>query len=399
VGSEMCIRDRVCITLLCCVCAFADIDQDDLKLLSTIAQYNRANQQILNSFDCKYTSTFYLGGNVPFENKLGPKREIKKNGRYAFSGEKVYSRESVVGSKTYLHYVRNKKQERAASHENPRLVRYGTKGKAGLNPGTPSPWITAGGYIALELDELNPKYNNILSVERSQSDGHEYIVVNIEQRLASSSENQYDFTLTIHFSVENGFLPVRIESKPHKELQKKDLFSSIAKVTKVVQYQVQDSMLYLPVEFHKETYRNGKLSKSKHYKVDEESVKINPELPDELFRIDIQPGDQVIDKDIGMELANPFDLDLISSEAIDEIIEDTDEMTLPQTDTDINEHPNEPEIIKVPKMIKMPNEPFTVAQTKTAANRLWLFIVVLAIGVLVVILGLKFLVDHRRQNG
>lgn len=389
----------VCIILLCCVCVFANINQDDMKLLSIIAQYNRANQQILNSFNCKYTTTFHFYGNVPFDHALDQESKIRKNGRYAFSGDKVYSREDLVGSKSYIHYVRNEKQERVASRENPRLVQYGTKGKAGLKPGFPGPWMVAGSYIATRLDKLNSKYSRIVSVESVQAEGHEYIVVNIDQRPASLPENQYDSALTIHFSVEDGFLPVRIESRPHKDSQKKEPFSSIAKVTKILKYQVQGSTLYVPAEFYKETYRNGNLDRTHHFKVDEESVEINPELPDELFRIDIQPGDQVIDKDIGMELANPFDLDLISSEAIDEIIEDTDEMTLPQADTDINEHPNEPEIIKVPKMIKMPNEPFTVAQTKTAANRLWLVIVVLVIGVLVVILGFKFLVDHRRQNG
>jgi hypothetical protein len=388
----------VCIVLLCCAGAFAKINQDDMRLISTIAEYNRANQQILNSFDCKYNYTFHFFNNVPFESRLDSQRKIEKNGRYAFSGEKVYSREDLVGSKVYLHYVRNETQERAASQENPRLVQYGTKDKAGLQPGTPNPWRNAGGYITPELDKLNPKYNKILSVEQSQLDGHEYIVVNIAQRLASSPENQYDTSLTIHFSVENGFLPVRFETKLYKKIPKKDSFSSVEKVTKIVQYQVQGSTLYLPVECNTETYRNGKLRKSRHYKIYEESVKINPELPDEIFRIDIKPGDQVIDKDIGMELANPYDLDFISAEAFDENIEDTDEMTLPQADTDINEEPNEPEIKNVPMIIKMPNEPSTVAQTKTITDRIWLVLTIFSIAFIFVIIGLKLSEAYRKRS-
>ena len=287
------------------VIVLSRVAYDDQRILSIIAMSNRLNKQILNSFNCEYTSTYQLSGGM----------ERKQIGRYAFSGEREYHRKDNVGtSKDYLHYVRNGIHVRSTG--SPRFIKFGTQGKARIRPPSPDPWAVAGGTgagVIPELDRLNPKYDKVASVEETLSDGRRYVIVGIEQHFATTPGDGCDNILTIHFSVEDGFMPVRVKSKTPKKSDQNKSFSYNAMVTKILEYQIQDSTLYLPVEFHQETYRGGKLHRTRHYRIDEESVEVNPDLPDELFRIDIQPGDLVIDKDLDMQLTNLSGLDLFGS--------------------------------------------------------------------------------------
>ncbi len=386
---------------------FAHIDKDDRELLSIIAQFNRANQQILNSFDCQHDSTlqFFEGFPLPDRKDLSPDRikEITRKGRYAFSGNKSYSLvTNNLGDS--LHYVSNEKQQRLSNVNRPRFIMLSSQGK--LTPPLPNPWNQLSAGTAKMIDKLDPKHHKVISVERTQVDGREHIIVAIEQRFASSPENQFDHTLTFHFSVEDGFLPVRIQEKGIPK-PGKELFTIDAVVKRVLKHPVQGSTLYLPAEIHEERYRGERLISTSDLKIHEESVRINPELPDELFRIDIEPGDTVVDKDLGVELANPYNLDLIRadikadfsndrdppSEAIDDTPEDT-------VKTATNPVPNEPETIKVSKISQTPpSEPVAVLEPKTPANWLWLGIGILGIGLLLVMFGRQFLVyRHNRSD-
>jgi len=307
--------------------AFCQLDQDDTELISLIADRNRANQELLKSFYYEYKSKHWLSERFVLPKQKSPSDKVtivEKDGRYAFSGDKVYSFESNnLGQ--FSHYVSDKDRQGESSVTAPRAVVLSSEGKLQKPP---SPWNQLGTGLAAKLDTLNPLYDKVVSVERTGSAAREYIVVTIKQRVASAPPDEYRHTLTFHFSAEDGFLPVRIEqsslSKSGKPASKSD-----AVVSKVLKYQVGGSILYLPGEIHDERYQNGGLLNTYDFVVDANSVQINPELPEELFRIDIQPGDQVIDKDLGMELANPLSLDLIS---LDEVYDRTPESVAERPD-------------------------------------------------------------------
>ena len=386
---------------------FADIDKADRELLSIIAQFNRANQQILDSFDCKHDSKskFFEGFLFPDRKDLPLDRlkEISREARYAFSGNKSYSL-VTNNSGEFMHYVMNENQARLTharrpTVDEPRLISLSSQGK--IIPPLPDPWNQLGGPMVTMIDKLDPKYNKVISVERNQLDSREHIIVAIEQRYASSPENQFNHTLTFHFSVEDGFLPVRMQQK---DIPKpgKEPFTINAIVKNILKYPVQGSTLYLPAEIHEERYRGEKLISTYDFKIDEKSVKINPELPDELFRIDIKPGDTVIDKDLEMELANPYNVDLIKPEAMADLRNDPNPPSEAIEDTAktiANLEPNEPETIKVSKISRtLPSEPIAVVKTKTATNWLWLGIVIVGIGLLLVVLGRGFSVSRHKRS-
>jgi hypothetical protein len=292
--------------------AFCQLEQHEMELLSLIAHRNRANQELLNSFYYEYKSKSWLSQRFVLPKQKSPRDKpmtIERDGRYAFSGDRTYSFESNnLGQ--FSHYVSDKNQQRTSTVKAPRIVMLSKEGKLQKSPG---PWNQLGAGIATKLDTLNPLYDKVVSVKQTGSANDEYIVVTIKQRLASSPPDQYNNTLTLHFSVEDGFMPVRIQQTNLSE-SGKPAYTSDAVGSKMLKYQVGGSILYLPAETHEERYQDGALLNTYDFAVDANSVQINPELPDELFRIDIQPGDLVVDKDLGTELANPFSLDLVSSD-------------------------------------------------------------------------------------
>lgn len=276
--------------------------------LSIIAEFNRANREILNSMDYEYTrsiNTYYdIQKEVSKRNPLikvksYPKLEFK--GRFAFDGDKVLTRENTEGTDDYYHYVKNGKQLRTVSQHNPRTFVLGTEGNSNIMPPIPDPWAHTGYPLIYRLDKLDKRNEKVISVDSKFERGKELKVVTIEQR----PDVPIVITVTIDFSVQDGYLPVRvrqeIKSKSSEELE----YISEATTRKILKYDVDGKTLYLPVSYSKKVYRNGKLSSTSDFNIKEETVKINPDLPDDMFWIDIQPGDMVVDKDKGIQYRAP----------------------------------------------------------------------------------------------
>ena len=281
------------------------VPYDDPRILSIIALSNRLNRELVDSLSCEYTSTYQFSGGM----------ERKQVGRYALSGNREYHRVDAVGTREdYLHYVRNGMHVRSstASH----VASLGTLGTSNIRP--PQDFWgaaagTAGGVIP-ELDRLNPEYDKVVSVQETISDGRQLIVVSVEQRLAATPPGQCDSVLTIYSSPKDGFLPVRVTSETTNRAGRNRSFLHEAVVTRILKCEIQDSTFYLPVEFHEDGYRDGRLYITDRRRIEEDSVQVNPDLSDERFRIDIEPGDMVIDKDLDVTVTNPGTaLDLFGS--------------------------------------------------------------------------------------
>jgi thiol-disulfide isomerase/thioredoxin len=284
--------------LLCLTNTFslhaAELTASDKESLSMIAQHLRANREVLNSFECEY---------VRSSEHSAYKREFK--GYFAFKDNKVLSFEDTGDTNDYLHFIKNGKQLRTVSQHNPRIILLGTEGNSNIRPPMPDPWDFTGHSLMYKLDKIDTPYDKIASVKSVTENGKELIVVLIEQRLNTSPENQVAILLTMQFSVQDGYLPVKVRQEvPHKS-DEKSKYISDATISKILKYGFDDKSLYLPVSYNKKEYRNGKLSSMSDFNIKEETVKINPDLPDDIFGVDIQPGDIVVDKDKGIQYRAP----------------------------------------------------------------------------------------------
>ncbi len=67
-------------------------------------------------------------------------------------------------------------------------------------------------------------------------------------------------------------------------------------MTKILKHRVQGGTFYLPAAYHQEAYRGGKLARTDEGGIEEESVEIDVALPSELFRLEAQPGEMVVDR-------------------------------------------------------------------------------------------------------
>ena len=294
---------------------------NNIQSLSIIAEFNRANREILNSMDCEYTRSLNTYSDIQKEVSRRnpdikvmsyPKLEFK--GRFAFDGDKVLTSENTEGRDEYYQYVKNGKQIRNAQSQNPypRTINYGTVGIANIKPPIPDPWAHTGYPLIYRLDKLDKRNEKVISVDSKFERGKELKVVTIEQR----PDVPIVITVTIDFSVQDGYLPVRvrqeIKSKSSEELE----YISEQSVEKILKYNVGGNTLYLPASFHRKVYKLGELSYTSDFNIQEETVRINPELPDDLFRIEILPNDQVINADLKMEMSNPFHTDFMPNDRI-----------------------------------------------------------------------------------
>ena len=285
------------------------LDANNIQSVSIIAEFNRANREILNSIDYEYTRSINTYSdfqkevsrrNPHIKVKLNPKLTFK--GRFAFDGDKVLTRENVEGTDDYHHYVKNGKQIRDARFQNPRTILYGTVGIANIKPPIRDPWAHTGHSLIYKLDKLD-KRNEVISVDSKFERGRELKVVKIEQR----PEGSIFIDLTIDFSVQDGYLPVRVRQEITTKPGEEPEYISEINVDKILKYNVGGNTFYLPASCHTEVHKLGKLSNTFDFKIQEETVRINPELPDDLFWIDIQPGDMVVDKDKGIQYRVPAD--------------------------------------------------------------------------------------------
>jgi hypothetical protein len=260
------------------------VARDDPRLLAVIATANRLNREVLSSFRCQYTSTFSRPG----------RREIHQTHRYGFAGDREYHQIEIAGAPDEaLHYVRNGRQARLRPGST--VVVIGNRDRVKGSDDLFAAAADAAGYVIPNLDHLNPEYYRVSSVREDASGGHRQIIVTIEERLAATTKAASRHTLTVHLSVEHGLLPVQIDQQPPEGAGLADSFTRKAAVTRILKFETQGGVFYLPAEFHHETYRSGKLIDRAYSNVNEESIEINTVLPRDAAWIAIRPDDTVAD--------------------------------------------------------------------------------------------------------
>lgn len=257
------------------------------QLIATIISANKVNREKLTSFDCSYKRT----------NKTASERIY--SGRYAFNPGRIYSREVIEDtSGEGLLYVKvdNKAWNINLPSSNSNIIVYSAKGHKDLRPPCPDPWNQMDNDIGFHFEQNNNEFSRIASVKQININNRSLLAVEINQRMATDPPEQFLYKKIYHFSLKDGYLPVRIEF--YSTNDSGELIPSYFKdVTKINSYEVEGKTVYLPVEYHATYYRGGTKYREGSYKILEETVRINPELPEELFKITINPGDRVNDKD------------------------------------------------------------------------------------------------------
>lgn len=264
----------------------AELTASDKETLAMIAAHCKANRQMLSSFECEYIRLFDVRSTF--------------KGHFAFKDDKVLQYENIGDTNDYFQYIKNGKQLRIISDHGPKTFVLGTEGNPNVKPPTPDPWEYSGNSLMYTLDKVDLPYDMITSVKSVKENDRELIVVIVEQRLNTSPENQVDNILTMQFSVHDGYLPVKIHQS-----DKDSKYVSETITSKILKYDVNGKTFYLPASFSSKVYHNGQLSYTFDFNIKEETVKINPDLPDDMFWEDIQPGDIVVDKDKGIQYTYP----------------------------------------------------------------------------------------------
>ncbi|MHC4322893.1 MAG: hypothetical protein ACYSUX_01325, partial [Planctomycetota bacterium] len=289
-----------------------ELTASDKETLSMIAQHLRANREVLNSFECEYVrsrenTTFgiqFMKEQVKSRNPdiiIDMPEKMVSKGHFAFKDDKVLTRENTEGADDYYHYVKNGKQLRTVSQHNPRTFVLGTEGNSNIGPPIPDPWAYTGHPFIYKLDKLEKRNGEVISVDSKFERDRELKVVKIEQR----PEESIFIALAIDFSVQDGYLPVRVRQEITTKSGEEPEYISDATTSKILKYDFDDKSLFLPVSYNQKVYRNGKLSSTSDFNIKAETVKINPDLPDDMFWVDIQPGDMVVDKDKGIQYRVP----------------------------------------------------------------------------------------------
>jgi len=284
----------------------------DKETLAIIATHCKAYREMLSSFECEYvrsheSSTFgiqLMKEQIKSRNPniiIDMPEKMVYKGNFAFKDDKVLTRENTEGTDDYSHYVKNGKQLRTVSQHNPRAFVLGTEGNSNIGPPIPDPWAYTGHPLIYKLDKQLGKRQKVISVDAKFERGRELKVVKIEQR----PDESIFIALTIDFSVQDGYLPVRVRQEITTKSGEEPEYISELSVEKILKYNVGSNTLYLPTSCHKEVHKFGKLSSTSDFNIQEETVKINPDLPDNMFWVDIQPGDEVMDQDKGIQYRAP----------------------------------------------------------------------------------------------
>ena len=251
-----------------------------------IAEHCRSNRQMLNSFECEYIRSREESAsgiqamrerlkNMNMESGVDfiPEKMVHK-GRYAFKNDKVLFYEEIGDTNDYFQYIKNGNKLRVISDRDPKTVIIGTNGNSDVMPPMQDPWEHCGHELMYKLDKFDSPYDKVSSVKSITEKGRELIVVKIEQRLNTSPEDQVDNLLTIQFSVNDGYLPVRIlqESQNKDDKAPKFVYDSI--ISKILKFDVNGKAFYLPASLSQKSYRDTLVNSSSEYNIKEESIKI-----------------------------------------------------------------------------------------------------------------------------
>lgn len=289
----------VCISFLSSnfICLAAALDSQYLKI---ILEVNKSHKEQFESFACSYSVDIERKHETDNTRVL----ELSKEGAYAFKGEKVFTKESILGQDGTLHFVKNGSTLTFAYTE-PGISRMigqqaDTEGPKKVKPGSPNPWNETGQNLVFELSEggFKGRKARFISEERVEIDGEDFIKVEMNRVHKDDAGNVLKIPTTMWFNCGKNFLLQKCEFDS-------DVFKGRSEVTQIGEYSFNGQMVYMPLECRSHTtFSDGRESWTK-YKIKKESIKINPELPDTLFEIQILPGDQVINLDVGIELQGP----------------------------------------------------------------------------------------------
>ncbi len=281
----------------------------ELELLGLIAESNRANVSHIHSLDCYYSHDFAnpVQGCEPLHSADDAlAKKLAKKGRYAFSGNREYSREEIVsGNEGGVLFVRNGSRVWTRSGvptEAPGLVGIGTASNPAMKPGTPPPFKLVDNGLSERLDALDPQNEGrVISVgtEDVGGEGFVQVVVSRSVRLPEDGRSEitlwfaphFGYTLSKRSSVSSGV----------PGCGKEDMIRSVGEVT-WKRFNVNGSSVYLPLETRSTDTLNRRVLRREDYAIDPTSVRINVDLPDELFMFEVKPDDQVMDLDAGIQL-------------------------------------------------------------------------------------------------
>lgn len=279
------------------------LGEREQELLDRIIASNTANMGLAESLRLGYTFSRLEGADGDDTSQM--------QGEYAYESDREYSHEVVDGTGQYLTYVRNANMARRATDESPRLVTVGKADNPRMLKATPGPF--SGVIKALGVQELFASGKaELIALKTTDVLGRgELVVLEMKMQTPAPGGGVHELYNTISFDPSKAYLPVLVSQKLVDSNTRKVLFQGEATVSHVESYDLGGSTFYLPVEILDEQAVIGtdliaKPTVSTRYRVDLDTVKINEDLPDELFELPIRNGDQVINLDIDVELNNPF---------------------------------------------------------------------------------------------
>jgi|GEM_PF-6063474 len=275
------------------------LSEDESALLHKIAAMNRANYEKVKSFECEYTRR--ISG--PSDGSEPSERKVK--GRWVMKGDKAYVWEAWSTGEEST-FVRNANMDwsRRKSRGQPGLASIGSTDAGNLRPPMPDPLSMMDDGTARRIDRLDPNSRQVSSVREVEIDGRKLIEVTIHNRGKGADGSPVTFPVKIFHSVSQGYLPVRSEcdfvSPPSQGV---DIHQSTK--AEIVKLDVNGSDLFVPVAYTYNSRFHGNEPLIIEVSILPDTIRINPEVPDDLFVIQIEPGDQVIDADTHKELQGP----------------------------------------------------------------------------------------------
>ncbi len=279
---------------------------DNRDTIALIAEANRANRCVLRSFDCSYMFEFTYPEDKGTAIVEGAKPTISKSGRFAFKGAQECCRETFREGPAVA-YVRNgtQRKKRTKDADSPGLVITGSTEESGVRPGTPDPWTVVDEGLSTVLDRMPESRGRVVAVEDNvEWSSRKCIKVTVEIPTTLPDGTKESTPLILWYSVNDGYLPIRYELrwKGHGQWPETHGWGEVRTIKK---YDADGTAVYVPLDLYEEVRHEGRLTRKKSYRVNDSSVRINTELPDELFQIKIEPEDQVINKDIDLEVQGP----------------------------------------------------------------------------------------------
>lgn len=255
------------------------------QLVVTIAAANRANSRRLDSFEFRYKRT----------SKINLLRTW--SGHYAYSKNRIYDERVNVGNgDSHVTIEAGKEIWITDGQFSPKfIVRDTHKHRFGIDSLGIRPWSNMESVNIEALDRLNSEFTSITSVREATVDNVQLVIIERDQRLASDPQGEFSHKWICHFNVKEGYLPVRIEYKPINA-SGRSIPGYIKNVTKINRYDVGGETIYFPVEDHSVFYQKTGQYDERRFRVLEKTIRINPDLPDDLFEIALNPGDRVKDK-------------------------------------------------------------------------------------------------------